>query len=79
MMRKVYDRRVIVLGPLHPDTLWTLNDIGLLYESLGKMDEAKQQHAEALEGQTNVLGAEHAHTLWTASTLERLRAITALK
>ena len=38
------ERRTIILGENHPDTLGTINNIGVAYEMLGSFDEALVYH-----------------------------------
>ena len=51
------------LGDDHPDTLESINDIGVVLESTGKHAEALTYSREALEGNRRVLGDEHPNTL----------------
>ncbi|MCB9838542.1 MAG: tetratricopeptide repeat protein [Phycisphaeraceae bacterium] len=51
------------LGDDHPDTLDSINDMGLLLWSLGKLDEAEPYFVEALEGRRRTLGDDHPDTL----------------
>ncbi len=52
-----------VLGEEHPDTLASINDMGLLLQAQGKLLEAEPYIREALEKRRRVLGEEHPDTL----------------
>lgn len=56
----------------HPDTLWSLNNHGVVLELIGRRDEALDLQKKALPGQREVLGHEHKHTLWTLEVVCRL-------
>jgi tetratricopeptide (TPR) repeat protein len=45
-------------GPEHTSTLDTVNNLGLLYKSLGRLDEAEEMYQRALEGYEKALGTE---------------------
>ncbi|KAI0568464.1 TPR-10 multi-domain protein, partial [Pyrenophora tritici-repentis] len=44
------DIRERVLGQGHPDTLTSVSELGLVWESQGKYEEAEAMHCRALEG-----------------------------
>jgi hypothetical protein len=54
-----------VLGPEHPDTLRNRNDIAIacLYADDGRLWEALQMLADAIEVEQRVLGYKNGHTL----------------
>jgi tetratricopeptide (TPR) repeat protein len=58
-----------VLGPEHPDTAQTLNNLANLYRKQGKDDEAEALYQRALAIREKVLGPEYTST---ASTLNNL-------
>ncbi|KAF2473124.1 uncharacterized protein BDR25DRAFT_218886, partial [Lindgomyces ingoldianus] len=60
------------LGVEHTPTLGTVNNLGNLYNSQGKLDDAKKMYVWALEGYEEALGAEHTSTLNTVSNLGNL-------
>jgi len=64
--------RVEVLGTSHADTLWAMNNLGLLLEDLGDPTAAIAMHREALRGQEALLGIRHKHTCWTREIIGRL-------
>ncbi|CAG8884107.1 unnamed protein product, partial [Penicillium egyptiacum] len=51
------------LGPNHTSTLRTVDNLGVLYASQGKLDEAEQMHIRALAGKERALGPNHTSTL----------------
>ncbi|GIK00850.1 hypothetical protein Aspvir_004879 [Aspergillus viridinutans] len=57
------------LGPEHPDTLLSVNDLGSVLNDQGKYEEAEAMHRRALEGLEKALGPEHPDTLAMANNL----------
>eukprot|EP00808_Paulinella_micropora_P008031 g47259.t1 len=57
------------LGPEHPDTLTSVNNLGFLLYHQSKLAEAEPLYRRALEGQEKTLGAEHPDTLISFSNL----------
>ncbi|KZM28507.1 uncharacterized protein EKO05_0006017 [Ascochyta rabiei] len=55
--------RESVLGAEHPDTLRSLNELGLVLGYQGKYNEAEEVHQRALEARNWVLGKEHVDTM----------------
>jgi non-specific serine/threonine protein kinase/serine/threonine-protein kinase len=58
-----------VLGDDHPATLLSINGMGLLLHSMGKLSEAEPYHREALEGFRRVLGDDHPATLASITSM----------
>ena len=58
-----------MLGPEHPDTLGSLNNLAVLYWNQGKYEQAEPLYQRALEAQERVLGPEHPNTLGTVNNL----------
>jgi tetratricopeptide (TPR) repeat protein len=58
-----FDIRTILLGPDDPDTLDSLNTVGVALSRLRRYDEAKIMYQRAVEGKKRTLGAEHLDTL----------------
>jgi tetratricopeptide (TPR) repeat protein len=52
-----------VLGPEHPDTLNTVNNLALLYDVQGKYVQAEPLYQRALTASERVLGADHPNTI----------------
>src|SRR5260221_5761802 len=61
-----------VLGPEHPDTVSSLNNLGALYEGMGDYAAAEPLFQQALQIRKKVLGPEH---LDTASSLNNLAVL----
>jgi tetratricopeptide (TPR) repeat protein/transcriptional regulator with XRE-family HTH domain len=57
------------LGPDHPHTLATRNNLGRLLGEGGRVREAVAQLQELLDDRVRVLGPDHPHTLWTRHNL----------
>ena len=51
------------LGPAHPDTLITVNNLANLLSEQGKYDEAEPMYRRALAGNEEALGPAHPNTL----------------
>ena len=62
------------LGLDHPSTLTSVNNLALLLENQGKLDEADRR---ALAGYESKLGPDHPDTLTTVNTLANLLRIKA--
>jgi len=58
-----------VLGPEHPDTLTSMNDLALDLDDSGHYAEAEKLEREALDISRRVLGLEHPDTLMLMSNL----------
>jgi tetratricopeptide (TPR) repeat protein len=67
--RDALDGREKVLGPEHPDTLTSVNNLGSVLERQGKYEEAEAMHRRALKGREKVLGLEHPDTLTSVNNL----------
>ena len=52
-----------VLGPEHPDTLASRNNLANAYRSAGRLPEAITLHEQTLADRQRILGTEHPHTL----------------
>lgn len=73
MYRKPLDGRVEVFGMNYTDTLWAMNNLGIVLEQLGDIDSALALQQKALCIQTELLGRHHKHTFWTTEALGRFR------
>src|SRR5438045_1933374 len=62
------------LGPDHTSTLDAVNNLGLLYTDLGRLDEAEKLFQRALQGKERAWGPEHTSTLNTVNNLGMLYA-----
>ncbi len=61
--------RTRVLGPEHPDTLTSMNDLGLVLRKQGLLDDAEKLYRRALSVQLPTLGKEHPDTLITLNNI----------
>jgi len=61
-----------VLGPEHPDTALSLNNLAMLYDSQGKYEQAEPLLQRALAIQEQVLGPEHPGTALSLNNLAML-------
>jgi Tetratricopeptide repeat len=52
-----------ILGHENPDTLMTINNLGLSYRDLGRTMEAAELQEKELEARQSLLGHEHPDTL----------------
>jgi tetratricopeptide (TPR) repeat protein len=57
------------LGPEHPSTLDTINNLGGLYADQGRLVDAEAMYNRALAGYEKALGPEHMSTLDTINNL----------
>ena len=57
-----------VLGPDHPDTLHSRNNLALAYQEAGRLDEAIPLLEQTLAARERVLGPDHPDTLNRATT-----------
>jgi tetratricopeptide (TPR) repeat protein len=67
--RQAWSLRKGLLGQEHPDTLDSVNHLGLVLSMQGKYKEAEVMHQQALEGREKVLGQEHPDTLASVNNL----------
>ena len=64
--RKLYETH---LGPEHPDTLTSMNNLANAYRDAGKLDLALPLYEQTLELMKAKLGPEHPHTLSSMNNL----------
>ncbi|MCO5994976.1 tetratricopeptide repeat protein [Actinoallomurus rhizosphaericola] len=57
------------LGPDHPDTLTSQNNLALALSDLGRLEEAEAEHRAVLDARIRVLGPEHPNTLTSRGNL----------
>ena len=62
----------VVLGDTHPDTLYSMNNLAVLYESKFKYDLAEPLYKDCLEKRKAVLGDTHLDTLTSINNLAEL-------
>jgi tetratricopeptide (TPR) repeat protein len=58
-----------VVGREHPDTLTSVNNLGLVLSMLGNYEEAEAMHRRVLEARKKMLGLEHPDTLTSVRNL----------
>jgi len=59
----VYERQRSALGPEHPTTLASANNLAAVYERTGRLDEAEELQKTVLDAKRRVLGPNHPETL----------------
>ena len=59
MHRQTLELREKVLGPEHPDTLTSMNNLAEVLTDQGKYEAAEEMHRQVLELREKVLGLEH--------------------
>ena len=69
MHQTVLTHREKVLGPEHPSTLASINNLALVLSHQGKYEEAEAMHRQALKDKEKVLGPEHPDTLTSINNL----------
>lgn len=73
-------RRRRVLGPDHPDTLWSASSLATSLRALGEAAAARDLDQDTLSRSRRVLGEDHPSTLWFANGLAAdLRALGELE
>ncbi|KAI9764195.1 MAG: hypothetical protein M1839_005973, partial [Geoglossum umbratile] len=63
------EAREATLGVEHPETLSSINSLGVVFGWQGKYIEAEAMHRRALEAKERVLGPEHSSTLTSMANL----------
>ena len=58
-----------MLGPDHPDTLTSRNNLALAYQEAGRAAEAIPLHEQTLAALERVLGPDHPYTLGSRNNL----------
>ncbi|MGD1224959.1 tetratricopeptide repeat protein, partial [Streptomyces krungchingensis] len=61
--RLTFETRKTALGPEHPDTLTSRNNLATVLGDLGRLTEAEAEHRAVLDIRTRLLGPEHPDTL----------------
>jgi tetratricopeptide (TPR) repeat protein len=69
LLRRALEGRERALGPEHPDTLTSVNNLAVLLNSKGDLAAAEPMYRRALEAQERVLGPEHPDTLTSVNNL----------
>ena len=71
-LEKSLDVRRRLLGPEHPDTLTSMNEMAGAYFDDGRYPEAEKLARETLDARSRLLGEDNRNTLATASLLGRI-------
>ena len=61
----------MMLGPGHPDTLTSMNNLAVTFSEQGKHEEAEELELKVLDLCKKVLGPEHPHILTSMPNLAR--------
>jgi serine/threonine protein kinase len=69
LCHKAHKTLEVLLGPSHPDTLRSLNDLASAYKVAGQLHKALALYEQALASHQAHLGAGHRHTLIAKSNL----------
>jgi CHAT domain-containing protein/Tfp pilus assembly protein PilF len=69
---RAYQYALKNLGKTHPNTLTSINNLALLYESQGRYGEAELFYKDVLQLSKKVLGKEHPDTLISINNLAEL-------
>ena len=65
-----------ILGPHHPDTLISRNNLAGAYQAAGSLDEAIPLFEQTLKDRTRILGPHHPRTLISRNNLARAYRVT---
>ena len=63
------ETRKRVLGPEHPHTLTSMNNLATIYQHQGRWTEAEKLLVQVMETRKTVLGPEHPDTLTSMAEL----------
>ncbi|MFI1826610.1 tetratricopeptide repeat protein, partial [Streptomyces sp. NPDC020412] len=66
-----------ILGPDHPHTLNSRNNLAIALNNLGRHQEAADLHQQTLTDYERILGPDHPHTLNSRNNLAAARAAVA--
>ncbi|MEW1761523.1 FxSxx-COOH system tetratricopeptide repeat protein [Streptomyces cyaneofuscatus] len=69
LLQNVLDNESTVLGPDHPDTLTSRNNLALALSGLGEHQQAADLHQQTLTDHERTLGPHHPHTLTSRNNL----------
>ncbi|KAI4222158.1 MAG: hypothetical protein L6R36_006352 [Xanthoria steineri] len=73
LQQEVVDRSDSILGSQNPDTLWAMNSLRLLFETVGNVTMVVNVQETAYKGQIGILGGNHLHCVWTRDVLLKLQ------
>jgi tetratricopeptide (TPR) repeat protein len=69
ILQPLLAERERILGPEHPDTMTTRNNLAYAYQNAGRVPEAIAIYEPLLADRERILGAEHPTTLITRDNL----------
>jgi len=69
LSKEIYERRLRLLGPDHPDTIASMQNLAFVYYRLGQNREAEDLQRRGLEIGRRVQGADHPSTLLALGNL----------
>ena len=69
LLQQAMGIRQRVLGPEHPDTLASMNNLANVLDDEGHYAEAETLYRETLDIRRRVLGPEHPDTIWSTNNL----------
>ena len=72
MYRETLEVQRATLGPKHPATLTSTNNLAGLLQAQGKLAESEALFKETLEGRRAALGPQHSDTLTTERWLAQV-------
>jgi Tfp pilus assembly protein PilF len=61
-----------VLGEDHPDTLWIMGELALIFQQQGQLEHAEELLVAVLEKRRKLLGDDYSQTRWTMEVLANL-------
>ncbi len=71
-LKRAFDLRNREQGEEHPETIVSMNDLAVLYQTRGRYDEAEALQVRCLELSRRILGEEHPQTLVMMNALALL-------
>lgn len=72
LFREILETRIRVLGPLHPDSLASMSELGNFCFKRSRFEEARELLTKAAQGMESVLGPSHPVTLRTLNNLPKV-------
>ena len=79
MASQSMDTRNKILGPEHPETLRSMNNLASTYWNQGRYEEAEKLNVQVREAHKRILGPEHPHTLRSMYHLDMTRILRTLE
>ncbi|MCS6886198.1 MAG: tetratricopeptide repeat protein [Acidobacteriota bacterium] len=72
LIQRAIEIRTTILGPEHPDTAYSINDLAELYSAKGNYEQAEKLHKQALIIREKTLGLHHELTILSMMNLAKL-------